>query len=57
MHMIFSKDELKWVDTRALEWKIKRGCPEEIKVSIEKKLEILKEAGANRNFQASSKSR
>ena len=37
MHIIFSKEELNWIDTDKWGWKIKKGCPDSIRKSIEKK--------------------
>ncbi len=37
MHIIFSKEELKWINTSTWGWEIKKGCPDSIRKSIEKK--------------------
>ena len=42
MTMMFSEDELEWIDKKPFHWTIKDGCPEELKKSIEKKLKLLK---------------
>lgn len=43
MHIIFSTEEMKWIDTRLFNWTVKNKCPEAIKKAIEKKLRILNE--------------
>lgn len=43
MHIIFSTEEMKWIDIRPFNWTVKSKCPEAIKKSIEKKLRILNE--------------
>ena len=42
MHMIFTDEEKAWIDKRAFGWRIKSGCPQDIRNSIEKKLEQIK---------------
>lgn len=37
MHIIFTEEEKRWIDTKKFGWPIKEDCPEEIKKRIEKK--------------------
>lgn len=41
MHMIFTKEELVWIESDKFGWPIKRGCPQEIRKSITAKKEKL----------------
>lgn len=41
MHILFSEKELEWIEKRKYGWPIKRGCPSEIRKSIEKKKKTL----------------
>lgn len=41
MHIIFSEEELRWINKRTMGWPLKQDCPEKIKKSIEKKKEKL----------------
>lgn len=41
MHIIFTEQELKWIDTKIWGWKIKKDCPSDIRKRIEKKLKRL----------------
>lgn len=41
MHLLFSQEELAWIDTKVFGWKIREGCPKDISDKIRKKLEIL----------------
>lgn len=41
MQMIFSEDEMKYIDTSTFGWKAKKGCPKKIK----DKLDTLMEYG------------
>lgn len=41
MHIIFSEEELLWIDTRKFAWPIKDGCPDEVRVSILEKKKLL----------------
>ena len=41
MHLVFTKEEKKWIDMELFNWTIKKGCPKDIKKEIEKKLELL----------------
>ena len=43
MHVIFTEDELEWIDKKIFNWTVKKGCPSSIKKSLEKKLKLLKE--------------
>ncbi len=37
MHMMFTQEEVSWIDTKKFGWPIKQGCPEKIRKSIEGK--------------------
>lgn len=37
MHMMFTEEEKEWIDMRTFGWPIKKGCPKEIRESIERK--------------------
>ena len=41
MTIIFTDEELEWIDKKPFDWKIKEGCPKEIKDSIQRKLDLL----------------
>lgn len=41
MHIIFTEDELKYINTKAFGWPIKDKCPDTIRKSIERKKELL----------------
>lgn len=41
MHMLFTSEELKWIDTKTFGWPIKKECPEKIRKSIEQKLNVI----------------
>lgn len=41
MHIIFSEEEKKWIDTRTFGFPIKEGCPAKIRESINKKKAAL----------------
>ena len=41
MHMPFSEEEKRWIDRQPLNWKIKPGCPPEVRESITKKLKLI----------------
>lgn len=40
--LIFTEEELEWIDKIPYNWKIKKGCPDKLKKSIDKKLKELK---------------
>lgn len=41
MTIIFTEAEKEWIDREPFDWKVKEGCPEEIRESIEEKLKLL----------------
>jgi hypothetical protein len=42
MHIIFTDEEMEWLDTsKSFAWKIKDKCPQRIKEVLSKKLELL----------------
>lgn len=41
MHMIFTEEELRYIDTKQFGFPVKKDCPEKIRKSIEKKKRIL----------------
>lgn len=41
MHILFSEEEKKWIDTRTFGFPIKEGCPAKIRESINKKKAAL----------------
>lgn len=41
MHMLFSAEELQWINTGKYRWPIKKDCPNKIRLSIERKKEII----------------
>ena len=41
MHILFSDEEKKWINRRSFGWTIKKGCPDEIRHSIENKKKKL----------------
>lgn len=41
MHVLFTKQELEWVNTKAVGFPIKEGCPYSIRNSIEKKKHLI----------------
>ncbi len=42
MHIMFTDDEWKWMDTKKFGCPIKSGCPDNIRRSLKKKKELLK---------------
>jgi len=34
MQMRFSNEEMRWVDTSAIPWKIKEGCPQAVRKKL-----------------------
>ena len=42
MTVFFTDEELEWINPIKFDWTIKKDCPKKIKVSIEKKLKLLK---------------
>ena len=49
MHILFTKEELEWINTKVFGWKILDGCPQKTKESILNKLEILAKQDASQN--------
>lgn len=41
MHMFFTEEELKWIDGKKFGAPVKKGCPESVRKSIEKKRKII----------------
>ena len=41
MHMLFTDEEREWMDTKKFGMPIKKGCPDKIRKSIEKKKRII----------------
>ena len=41
MHMIFTEEELEWINTREFGWPIKDRCPENIRAIIETKKKAI----------------
>lgn len=41
MHIVFSEDELRWINTKTLGWPVKKDCPNKILKSILKKKALL----------------
>lgn len=41
MHMLFSAEELQWINTGKYRWPIKKDCPNKIRLSIERKKKIV----------------
>jgi hypothetical protein len=41
MTIIFTDEEKEWIDKTPFRWTIKKGCPENIRTSLKKKLEAL----------------
>ena len=37
MHLLFTDEERMWIDAKVFGWRIKEGCPEKIRKSIEEK--------------------
>ena len=42
MHIIFTAEELQWINKKPFNWTIKKGCPDSIKKGLQKKLDALK---------------
>lgn len=42
MTIYFTEQELKWIEKGKFNWFIKKECPQEIKLSLSKKLENFK---------------
>lgn len=49
MHMMFSEEELYWVNTQVFGWPIKNGCPRKIKQSIERKKKMIDNQEVTKN--------
>lgn len=43
MHMIFTDEEKRWISMNVFGWPIKKGCPDSIRKSIEKKKKIIEQ--------------
>lgn len=43
MTIVFSDEELKWIDKKPFNWSLKNECPEDLKTKIKRKLDILNE--------------
>ena len=43
MTIMFTEQELKWIDKELFNWKLKEGCPESIREDLEQKLKMLRE--------------
>lgn len=41
MHLIFTDEELKYINTSVFGWPIKEECPKKIELSIKKKKKLL----------------
>lgn len=41
MTIIFTEQELEWIEKEPLNWHPKDGCPKNIKDSLEKKIKLL----------------
>lgn len=41
MTIIFSEDEMEWINKKPFAWKIKKGCPQSLKTKLQKKLDLL----------------
>ncbi len=44
MHIIFTEEEKEWIEKEPFNWHIKDGCPKEIMVQLQKKLDVLYES-------------
>ena len=42
MTIVFTEEEREWIDRIPFNWQIKYGCPKEIAVELQKKLDLLK---------------
>lgn len=43
MTIIFTEQELEWIDKKLFDWKLKDGCPDSIRSDLERKLKMLRE--------------
>lgn len=50
MHVLFSQEELAWIDKKLFDWTVKRGCPEKLKKGIEQKLKLLKKESVEKGI-------
>lgn len=41
MTIIFSEEEKEWINKTPFHWTIKKGCPENIRETLKKKLDAL----------------
>ena len=41
MHVLFSEEELEWVNKKTFGWPIKDGCPDTIRKAIRKKKQLI----------------
>lgn len=41
MHLIFTEEEKEWINKQLFNWTVKKGCPDNIKKTLEKKLQLL----------------
>ena len=41
MTITFTESEMLWIDEKPFNWGIKRGCPADIRKTLEKKLKLL----------------
>lgn len=50
MHIIFTDEEKRWVNTKTFGWPIKDGCPDGIRKSINEKKKLLDEQIGSRKY-------
>ena len=42
MHLLFTEEEREFIEMKPFDWRVKKNCPDAIRVELEKKLELLK---------------
>lgn len=41
MTIVFTEEELKWIDKKPFDWKMNKACPKKLRKGITEKLNIL----------------
>ena len=45
MYILFTDEEMKWLNKTDFNWTIKEGCPKDIRNALERKMTILMNQG------------
>lgn len=42
MIVVFSEEEMEWIDKMPFAWKIRNGCPAKLREALQKKLDLIR---------------